>query len=90
MPWTSTRSPALTPPWATTAFQAVSAAQGLGTGDLLDRFLAEVAGLGPKLGPLLVQLPPGLAFHAGVADRFLAEIRTTLGDDETAVKGAQP
>jgi uncharacterized protein YecE (DUF72 family) len=25
--------------------------------DLLDRFLSEVSGLGPKLGPLLVQLP---------------------------------
>src|SRR3954449_13476072 len=26
-------------------------------GELLNRFLSEVAGLGPKLGPLLVQLP---------------------------------
>jgi uncharacterized protein YecE (DUF72 family) len=27
-------------------------------GDLLDRFVLEVAGLEPKVGPLLVQLPP--------------------------------
>lgn len=30
----------------------------------LRRFLAEVAGLGPKLGPLLVQLPPSHVFEA--------------------------
>jgi uncharacterized protein YecE (DUF72 family) len=30
--------------------------------DLLDRFLSEVGGLGPKLGPLLVQMPPSLSF----------------------------
>jgi uncharacterized protein YecE (DUF72 family) len=29
-------------------------------GELLDRFVAEVAGLGDKLGVLLVQLPPNL------------------------------
>ena len=37
--------------------------------DLLDRFLSEAGGLGPKLGPLLVQLPPSLSFQAGIADR---------------------
>ena len=30
--------------------------------DLLERFLAEANGLGAKLGPVLVQLPPSLAF----------------------------
>jgi uncharacterized protein YecE (DUF72 family) len=44
-------------------------------GDLLDRFLLEAGGLGPKLGPLLVQLPPSLSFQPGVADRFLSEMR---------------
>src|SRR3954470_11987598 len=34
--------------------------------DLLDRFLSEVSGLGPKLGPLLVQLPPSLSFQYGI------------------------
>jgi uncharacterized protein YecE (DUF72 family) len=43
--------------------------------DLLDRFLSEARGLGPKLGPLLVQLPPSLSFQAGVADIFLGELR---------------
>ena len=44
-------------------------------GERLDRFLSEISGLGPKLGPLLVQLPPSLGFVEGVADRFLAELR---------------
>ncbi len=48
-------------------------------GDLLNRFLLEVAGLGPKLGPLLVQRPPSLAFQGGVADRFLADLRRRIG-----------
>ena len=46
-----------------------------GTGELLDRFLSEVEGLGPKLGSLLVQLPPSLAFLDGISDQFLAEFR---------------
>ncbi len=45
------------------------------TGDLLERFLSEVSGLGPKLGPLLVQLPPSLTFEAGRSDVFLRELR---------------
>ena len=44
-------------------------------GEPLDQFLSEVGGLGSKLGPLLVQLPPSLAFEPGVADRFLEELR---------------
>jgi uncharacterized protein YecE (DUF72 family) len=46
-----------------------------GTGPLLDRFLEEVAGLGPKLGPLLVQTPPSLPFEIGTADLFLQDLR---------------
>jgi uncharacterized protein YecE (DUF72 family) len=45
------------------------------TTDRLEQFLMEVGGLGPKLGPLLVQLPPSLRFETGVADRFLIELR---------------
>lgn len=41
----------------------------------LDRFLGEVAHLGGKLGPLLVQLPPSLAYAAGVARSFFAALR---------------
>ena len=42
---------------------------------LLDAFLADVAGLGPRLGCLLVQLPPSLRFDAPVAAAFLASLR---------------
>jgi uncharacterized protein YecE (DUF72 family) len=38
----------------------------------LDRFLAEVAGLGGKLAILLLQLPPKLAFEPELAAGFLA------------------
>lgn len=44
-------------------------------GDLLERFLAESAALGPKLGPLLVQLPPSLRFDAAMATVFFATLR---------------
>jgi uncharacterized protein YecE (DUF72 family) len=46
--------------------------------DLLDRFLSEAGGLGPKLGPLLVQLPPSLSFQDGIADRFLSDLRSRV------------
>jgi uncharacterized protein YecE (DUF72 family) len=42
-----------------------------GTGDLLDQFVSEVGGLGPKLGPLLIQLPPSLAFQSGRSGHLL-------------------
>ena len=41
----------------------------------LARFLDECGGLGDKLGPLLVQLPPSLKFEPAVVERFLAEWR---------------
>lgn len=41
----------------------------------LDRFLGEVAAVGDKLGPLLVQLPPKLAFEPQVAEAFLRLLR---------------
>jgi uncharacterized protein YecE (DUF72 family) len=41
----------------------------------LDDFLAEIRGLGAKLGCLLVQLPPSLAFDAQVSGAFLAALR---------------
>lgn len=45
-------------------------------GDLLDTFLAEVAGLGDKLDVLLVQLPPSFAFDAALAGAFFATLRS--------------
>ena len=41
----------------------------------LDRFLEEVGNLQGKLGPLLVQLPPSLAFSEAVATPFFAALR---------------
>lgn len=41
----------------------------------LARFVDECAGLGVKLGPLLLQLPPSLKFDAGLVERFLTEWR---------------
>ena len=42
---------------------------------LLDAFLAQAEGLGTRLGCLLVQLPPSLAFDGRVAAPFLAGLR---------------
>jgi uncharacterized protein YecE (DUF72 family) len=41
----------------------------------LERFLAEIAGLGDRLGPLLVQFPPSFAFDASIAAPFFAALR---------------
>ncbi len=46
-----------------------------GVGPLVDTFLSEIAGLGDRLGPLLVQLPPSLAFDADLAGDFFALLR---------------
>jgi uncharacterized protein YecE (DUF72 family) len=42
---------------------------------LLDTFLAEAMCLGPKLGCLLVQLPPSLGHDATVSDAFFRALR---------------
>lgn len=44
-------------------------------GPELTRFADEIAGLGRRLGGILVQLPPSLAFDARVADVFFAMAR---------------
>ena len=46
----------------------------------LDQFLNETAGLGPKRGPILVQLPPSFAFDASVPV-FLAALRQRFEGD---------
>jgi uncharacterized protein YecE (DUF72 family) len=43
--------------------------------DPLERFLSESSALGPKLGPLLVQLPPSLRFDAERVEAFFAALR---------------
>ncbi len=42
---------------------------------LLQRFFEEVSGLGDKLGPILIQLPPKLAFDDALAHDFFTTIR---------------
>jgi uncharacterized protein YecE (DUF72 family) len=44
-------------------------------GDLLDVFLLEARLLGERLGPLLVQLPPSLAFDSRIAGAFFEQLR---------------
>jgi uncharacterized protein YecE (DUF72 family) len=41
----------------------------------LEQFLTEIAALGDRLGPLLIQLPPSLRFDAHVAEGFLDALR---------------
>ena len=43
--------------------------------DLLRRFAEEVSGLGGKLGVLLAQLPPSLAYDADTAASFFRDLR---------------
>lgn len=41
----------------------------------VEGFLSEISGLGPKLGPLLIQLPPSFALELGVTDELLRRLR---------------
>ena len=50
-------------------------------GAALQQFFDEAGGLGKKLGPVLVQLPPKLAFDEGVARDFLTVLRELHGGD---------
>ena len=43
---------------------------------LFDAFLEEIRILGPRLGPLLIQLPPSLAFEVAIAQAFLKFLRS--------------
>ncbi len=47
----------------------------VGTGGQLLEFFEAVCGLGSKLGPVLVQLPPKLHFEEGVAQEFFVTLR---------------
>ncbi|MFF5865228.1 DUF72 domain-containing protein [Pseudomonas sp. NPDC012596] len=47
----------------------------VGCTGLLEQFLQECGHLGDRLGCLLVQLPPSLAFDVDVADRFFTRLR---------------
>lgn len=47
----------------------------------IGQFLAEVSVLGDRLGPVLVQLPPSLAYDAGIAAEFFADMRRRFDGD---------
>ena len=47
----------------------------IGAMSLVESFRAEAVQLGERLGPLLVQLPPSLAFDPAVAEPFFADLR---------------
>lgn len=50
-----------------------------GAESAVDIFLSETAGLEEKLGCLLVQLPPSLAFDASGAEHFFSYLRSSSG-----------
>ena len=47
----------------------------IGCEELIDEFMEQAGGLGQRLGCLLVQLPPSLAFDAAAATDFFAALR---------------
>jgi uncharacterized protein YecE (DUF72 family) len=61
----------------------------VGVSSQLDEFCSQVAALGHKLGCVLVQLPPSLAFERSVASRFLAMLRRRH-DGTVAVEPRHP
>lgn len=46
-------------------------------GESLKKFLANASSLGPKLGPVLVQLPPSMRFDCERLESFLEEVHET-------------
>jgi uncharacterized protein YecE (DUF72 family) len=65
--------------FAVKAPKAVSHAPGLaGDAGALSRFTTEIAALGPKLGVVLVQLPPAQEFKLGAARRLLGALRAKI------------
>lgn len=60
--------------------QTITHEHGLtGAKALVERFLAEIAPLGAKRGPLLVQLPPSLDYDRSTANRFFTHLRRHAG-----------
>ncbi|MBS0335038.1 MAG: DUF72 domain-containing protein [Proteobacteria bacterium] len=78
-PQTYARWADTTPPgfrFAVKAPRAVTHEAKLAGGEAaMARFLSEAAWLGGRLGPVLVQLPPSLAFDPAVAEGFFAGLR---------------
>jgi uncharacterized protein YecE (DUF72 family) len=60
------------------------------TGERLGRFLAAVAPLGPRLGPVLFQCPPNLKYDPEVLDGFLADLAGAPGSHRYAMEFRHP
>ncbi len=60
-----------------------------GTEQHLDQFLTEIRNLGDKLGPLLIQLPPSLAFVENAALGFFKALRARF-DGELVCEPRHP
>jgi uncharacterized protein YecE (DUF72 family) len=79
MPGTRARWAASVPPYFRFAIkiprQITHASRLVATTEPLDRFLSEAQALGDRLGPLLVQLPPGLGFDPASAALFFEQLR---------------
>jgi uncharacterized protein YecE (DUF72 family) len=69
----------ITPPGFKFAVKAPKAithmAKLLDCRDLLAQFFEQIAGLGSKLGPVLLQFAPGYRFQPGVVEDFLGTLR---------------
>jgi uncharacterized protein YecE (DUF72 family) len=52
-----------------------------GIDEPLQRFLGEIAGLGSKLGPILIQLPPSLKFDPADVRSFVERLREPVDGD---------
>lgn len=50
----------------------------------LENFLANAMALGPKLGPILVQLPPSLKFNKEIIAKFLEELTAVAKEAQPA------
>ena len=57
--------------------------------ELVSAFLDQIAPLGDRLGPLLVQLPPSLAFDATIAGGFFTDLRNRF-EGEVACEPRHP
>ncbi|GAB6967699.1 DUF72 domain-containing protein [Komagataeibacter kakiaceti JCM 25156] len=50
----------------------------IGCQALIERFAEETDGLGDRRGPILVQLPPSLAYRGDVAERFMTDLKAAI------------
>ncbi|MEO6923591.1 MAG: DUF72 domain-containing protein [Bryocella sp.] len=66
--------------------QITHQAKLINTGLLLQNFLDQVHGLGEKLGPILIQLPPKQAFDEGLMHEFLTTYRELAPDADTVLE----